>query len=170
MKIQIRNPKSEIAKSDEWRVTGDDRGTCVANSCHVSHVTSHVSAFTLVEMLLVMTIIGILAAIVIPKMVGRSEQARQTAVRADISSIKTALDAFEVDNGFYPRSLQDLFQQPGNAKNWHGPYLENVPQYPWGNPYVYTYPGRHNANSYDLMSVGPDGKSGTDDDIGNWTK
>ena len=78
-------------------------------------------AFTLVEMLLVITIIGILAALVIPKMVGRSEQARQTAVRADLSSIKTALDAFEVDNGYYPKSLQDLLQQPGNAKNWHGP-------------------------------------------------
>jgi general secretion pathway protein G len=127
-------------------------------------------AFTLVEMLLVITIIGILAALVIPKMVGRSEQARQTAVRADLSSVKTALDAFEVDNGYYPKSLQDLLQQPSNAKNWHGPYLENLPQDPWGNPYVYTIPGRHNANSYDLMSVGPVGKAGTDDDIGNWTK
>jgi general secretion pathway protein G len=126
-------------------------------------------AFTLVEMLLVITIIGILAALVIPKMVGRSEQARQTAVRADLSSIKTALDAFEVDNGYYPKSLQDLLQQPNNAKNWHGPYLENVPQDPWGNPYVYYYPGRHNQNSYDLLSVGPDGKEGTEDDIGNWT-
>ncbi|MGA3284972.1 MAG: type II secretion system major pseudopilin GspG [Verrucomicrobiota bacterium] len=127
-------------------------------------------AFTLVEMLLVITIIGILAALVVPKMVGRSEQARQAAAHADISSIKTALDAFEVDNGYYPKRLQDLLQQPSNAKNWHGPYLENVPQDPWGNPYVYTYPGRHNPNGYDLSSVGPDGKAGTDDDIGNWTK
>ena len=128
------------------------------------------NGFTLVEMLLVVTIIGILMAIVVPKMVGRSEQARQTAVRADISAIKTALDAFEVDNGYYPKSLQDLLQQPSNAKNWHGPYLDKVPQDPWSNPYIYTYPGRRNANSYDLMSVGPDGKAGTDDDIGNWAK
>jgi general secretion pathway protein G len=127
-------------------------------------------AFTLVEMLLVITIIGILAALVIPKMVGRSEQARQAAARADLSSVKTALDAFEVDNGYYPKGLQDLLQQPSNAKNWHGPYLDKIPQDPWGNDYVYDYPGKHNANSYDLMSVGPDGKSGTDDDIGNWTK
>jgi general secretion pathway protein G len=126
-------------------------------------------AFTLVEILLVMTIIGILAAIVIPKMVGRSEQARQTAVRADLSSIKTALDAFEVDNGYYPKSLQDLLQQPSNAKNWHGPYLEKVPQDPWSNNYLYYYPGKHNQNSYDLLSVGPDGKEGSEDDIGNWT-
>ena len=78
--------------------------------------------------------------------------------------------AFEVDNGFYPKSLQDLLQQPSNAKNWHGPYLENMPQDPWVNPYVYTYPGRRNPSGYDLYSTGPDGKAGTDDDIGNWTK
>ncbi len=127
-------------------------------------------AFTLVEILLVMTIIAILAALVIPKMVGRSEQARNTAARADISSIKTALDAFEVDNGFYPKSIQDLVTVPSNAKNWHGPYLEKVPSDPWGNAYAYSYPGKHNANSFDLSSVGPDAREGTDDDIGNWTK
>ena len=128
-------------------------------------------AFTLVELMLVVTIIGILAALVIPRIAGRSEQARLTAAQTDIhGGIKTALDAFEVDNGFYPKSLQDLLQQPSNAKNWHGPYLENLPQDPWGNLYVYTYPGRHNANSYDLFSAGPDGKAGTDDDIGNWMK
>ncbi|MGH7991974.1 MAG: type II secretion system major pseudopilin GspG [Limisphaerales bacterium] len=126
--------------------------------------------FTLVEMLLVITIIGILAALVIPKMVGRSEQARQAAAHADLSSIKTALDAYEVDNGFYPKGLQDLIQQPSNAKNWHGPYLDNLPVDPWNNPYVYAYPGRHNPNGFDLSSVGPDGKAGTDDDVGNWSK
>ncbi|HXR49145.1 MAG TPA: type II secretion system major pseudopilin GspG [Candidatus Limnocylindrales bacterium] len=144
MKIQLQNPKSEI------------------RNCR--------RAFTLVEMLLVITIIGILAALVIPKMVGRSEQARQAAAHADLSSIKTALDAYEVDNGFYPKSLQDLIQPPSNAKNWHGPYLDNLPVDPWGNPYVYAFPGRHNPNGFDLSSVGPDGKAGTDDDIGNWTK
>ena len=127
-------------------------------------------AFTLVEMLLVVTIIGILAALVIPKIVGRSEQARATAAHADLSSIKTALDAFEVDNGFYPKGLGDLIQAPGNAKNWHGPYLEKIPQDPWGNNYEYAYPGRHNATGYDLSSDGPDAKAGTDDDVGNWNK
>jgi len=154
MKIQIRNPKSVVAKGDSF---------------HVSRFTFHASAFTLVEMLLVITIIGILAALVIPKMVGRSEQARVTAVHADLSYIKTALDAFEVDNGYYPKNMQDLLQAPNNAKNWHGPYLEKVPQDPWGNNYLYYYPGKHNQNSYDLLSVGPDGKEGSEDDIGNWT-
>ena len=128
-------------------------------------------AFTLFEMLLVVTIIGILAALVLPKIMGRSEQARVTAAHADINGgIKSALDAFEVDNGFYPKSLQDLVQAPGNAKNWHGPYLDKLPVDPWGNPYVYYYPGKHNSGAYDLLSVGPDAREGTDDDIGNWSK
>ncbi|MEI6075416.1 MAG: type II secretion system major pseudopilin GspG [Verrucomicrobiota bacterium] len=127
-------------------------------------------AFTLVEMLLVVTIIGILAALVIPKIVGRSEQARVTAAQADLSSIKTTLDAFEVDNGYYPKSIQDLVLAPNTAKNWHGPYLEKIPQDPWGNNYVYYFPGKHNTGSYDLLSIGPDGKEGTDDDVGNWSK
>ena len=125
--------------------------------------------FTLVEMLLVVTIIGILAALVIPRIAGRGEQARQTAAYTDIhGGIKSALDQFEVDNGFYPKSLQDLVAQPSNAKNWHGPYLDKVPVDPWNNPYIYYYPGKHTANSYDLLSAGPDGKEGTEDDIVSW--
>lgn len=130
-------------------------------------------AFTLVEMLLVITIIGILAALVVPKMMGRSEQARLAAAKSDLSSIKTSLDAFEVDNGYYPKGkngLADLIQMPRDARAWHGPYLDNVPQDPWGNPYIYEYPGKHNPSSYDLYSAGPDGKPGNDDDIGNWQK
>jgi general secretion pathway protein G len=169
MKIQtaIKN-KLPIA---DCRLPIDCRNDATRRNSSIENRKSKiVNGFTLVEMLLVITIIGILAALVIPKMVGRSEQARQTAVRADLSAIKTALDAFEVDNGYYPKSLQDLFQQPNNAKNWHGPYLDKVPQDPWGNNYLYYYPGKHNQNSYDLLSVGPDGKEGSEDDIGNWTK
>ena len=130
-------------------------------------------AFTLVELMLVVMIIGILAALVIPKISGQGERARVTAAHADIhGGIKTALDSFEVDNGFYPKSLQDLIQQPSNARNWHGPYFDppTLPMDPWGNPYVYYYPGKHNPTGYDLLSVGPDGKEGTDDDIVSWTK
>jgi general secretion pathway protein G len=129
------------------------------------------NAFTLVEMLLVVMIIGILAALVIPKIVGRSEQARTTAAVADINGgIKSALGAYEVDNGFYPKSLQDLLVQPANAKNWHGPYLDKLPTDPWGNPYIYYYPGKHSANSYDLLSTGPSGKEGNEDNIVSWAK
>jgi general secretion pathway protein G len=133
--------------------------------------TNLARGFTLVEMMLVVTIIGILAALVIPKIAGKGEQARVTAAQTDIKAgIKTALDSYEVDNGFYPKSLQDLIQQPSNARNWKGPYFDppQLPVDPWGNPYVYYYPGKHNSSSYDLLSVGPDGKEGTDDDIGNW--
>ena len=127
-------------------------------------------AFTLVEIMLVVAILGILAALVIPRIAGKSEEARVTAAHTDIKSgIKTALDEFEIDNGFYPSSLQDLLTQPHNAKNWHGPYLDQLPVDPWGNAYFYSYPGKHNPTGYDLWSAGPDEKSGTSDDIGNWS-
>ena len=125
--------------------------------------------FTLVEIMLVVVIIGILAALVIPKIAGNTERARVTAAQADINGgIKSALGQYEVDIGFYPKSLQDLLVQPGNAKNWHGPYLDKLPVDPWGNPYVYYFPGKHNPSGYDLLSVGPDQKEGTEDDVGNW--
>jgi len=128
-------------------------------------------AFTLVEILLVVVIIGILAALVIPRIAGSSERARVTAATTDINGgIKSALGTYEVDMGAYPKSLQDLISAPGDARNWHGPYLDSLPQDPWGHAYVYTFPGRHLAGSYDLLSTGPDGKAGTDDDIVSWAK
>jgi general secretion pathway protein G len=127
--------------------------------------------FTLVEMLLVVTIIGILAALVIPKIAGTSERARIAAAQADIKGgIRTALDRYEVENGFYPKSLQDLVTRPNDAKNWNGPYLDSIPQDPWQHNYIYVYPGRNNPSGYDLYSMGSDGQDGTADDIGNWTK
>jgi len=130
--------------------------------------------FTLIELLLVLMILGILAAIVVPKFSGRTEQARETAARAQISTFGTALDAFEVDNGYYPKGkdgLQDLFVQPRDARNWRGPYLKTeVPLDPWGSPYIYECPGKQNPSSYDLMSMGPDGREGGDDDITNWAE
>lgn len=126
-------------------------------------------AFTLVEILLVVTIIGILAALVIPKIAGRAQQARIIAANADVmGGISTALNLYEVDNGVFPKSLQDLIQQPAEARNWRGPYLAKVSVDAWGHPYIYSYPGKRNQNSFDLLSTGPDGAEGTDDDIGNW--
>ena len=127
--------------------------------------------FTLTEIMLVVVIIGILAALVIPKIAGSSERARVTAANADINGgIKSALGQYEVDMGNYPRGLQDLITPPGNARNWHGPYFDppKLPLDPWGNPYIYIFPGKHNPNSYDLLSAGPDARQGTEDDIGNW--
>ena len=84
------------------------------------------------------------------------------------STVKSALGAYQVDNGAYPSNLQNLVMQPAGATNWHGPYLDKVPLDPWGNPYIYHFPGTHNITGYDLLSVGPDGKEGTSDDIVNW--
>ena len=129
--------------------------------------------FTLIELLLVLVILGILAAIVVPKFAGRTEQARTTAATTQIATFSTALDAFEVDNGYYPKGkngLQDLVVQPRDTPSWKGPYLKEIPLDPWQHPYVYECPGKHNSNGYDIMSVGPDGRVGGDDDIANWKK
>ena len=126
--------------------------------------------FTLVEILLVVTIIGILAALVIPKIAGRGRDAQIKAAYSDVNGgIKTALGMYEVDTGSYPKSLQDMIQQPSDVKGWKGPYLD--PQNlldPWGHPYVYVIPGRHNPSSYDLYSRGPNNQDGGQDNIGNW--
>lgn len=130
--------------------------------------------FTLIELLLVLVILGVLAAIVVPKFAGRTEQAKITAAQTQIATFGTALDAFEVDNGYYPKGsngLQDLIEQPRDAQNWRGPYLQakgGLPVDPWGNPYIYNCPGKFNTTGYDLSSMGPDGREGTDDDITNW--
>ena len=130
------------------------------------------SAFTLIELLLVLVILGILAAIVVPKFSGRTEQAKLAAAQSQIATLNTALDAFEVDTGYYPKGkngLVDLVQAPRDAQNWRGPYMKNdIPLDPWGHPYIYECPGKHNPSSYDLMSMGPDGRVGTDDDVANW--
>jgi general secretion pathway protein G len=142
---------------------------------HRIQKTQSQRGFTLTEIMLVVVIIGILAALVIPKIAGSGERARITAATADINGgIKSALGQYEVDNGQYPKSLQDLIVPPANAHNWHGPYFDSTPPTlpidPWGNPYIYYFPGKHNVNSYDLFSAGPSGKEGQDDNIVNWAK
>ena len=125
--------------------------------------------FTLVEMLLVLVILATLAAIVYPKVMGRSEQAKITAAATQIAAFKTALDSYEVDNGYFPKGkngMMDLVQPPRDAVSWHGPYLDNIPKDPWGNDYIYECPGRHNPSSYDISSPGPPNKNNP---IGNWT-
>jgi len=131
------------------------------------------SGFTLIELLLVIAILGVLAALIVPKFAGRTEQARQAAAQTDIANIGTQLDAFEVDNGSYPRGkngLNDLVTQPRDAQNWRGPYLKELKNDPWGNPYIYEFPGKNNASGYDLSSMGPNGKANDDDDVTNWTR
>lgn len=129
--------------------------------------------FTLIELLLVLVILGILAAIVVPKFSGRTEQAKETAAKTQIAGFSTALDAYEVDTGGYPKGadgLMNLVQAPSDVQGWKGPYMKDVPADPWGRPYVYVSPGRNNPNSYDLYSLGADGREGSEDDVTNWNK
>lgn len=132
------------------------------------------AAFTLIELLLVLVILAVLAAVVVPKFTKRSEQARITAAKTDISNLGTALSAFEVDNGRYPSSqegLSALSQQPAGLTNWKGPYVgKAVVNDPWGTPYVYRQPGTHNTSEYDLYSFGPDTQEGNADDVTNWSE
>lgn len=131
-------------------------------------------AFTLMELLLVITIISVLAAIVAPRFFGRSQEARIVAARQTITgTFAIAIGLFEQDVGRYPSTdegLQVLIQNP-QIRSWKGPYLQSatVPIDPWGNPYRYAYPSeRTNLEQlYDIVSAGPDGSFGNEDDVTN---
>src|ERR1700709_1528506 len=110
-----------------------------------TRLTRRQNAFTLVEMLLVLVILAVLAAIVIPKFSGRTQQAKEAAAKTQIKSIELALDSYEVDTGGYPQGaagLNSLVDEPNGVQNWKGPYLkQGIPNDPWGNAYIYTCPG-----------------------------
>ena len=132
---------------------------------------SRATAFTLIELLLVLVILAVLAAVVVPKFTGRAEQARIAAAHTGLTALETALDTFEVDAGRYPSTdegLNALLNPPSGVKTWNGPYVKKQPVDPWGNAYVYRYPGQYNARGFDLASSGPDGQEGGADDITNW--
>ena len=125
--------------------------------------------FTLIEIMLVVIILGVLAAMVVPKLTGRSDDARRSVAKTDIeSNLALALDLFETDTGSYPESMDALLKEPAEVTNWKGPYLKKKPLDPWGRAYVYVCPGSHNDGGYDLLSTGKDGVEGTADDITNW--
>jgi general secretion pathway protein G len=129
------------------------------------------SAFTLIELILVVTIIGVLAAMVVPRFVGRGEQAKEARARADIASISLALDLYELDMGQYPTSIEDLAKREPptgvDESQWNGPYLKKgLPKDPWGRTYVFNAESQH-GQDFDLYSLGRDGQPGNDD-IENW--
>lgn len=131
--------------------------------------------FTLIEIMVVVIIIGILAAIVAPNVIGRVDDARVTTARSVISTIESAMKLYRLDNFSYPRTedgIEALITRPSDqtARNWKaGGYLERLPKDPWGTPYQYLNPGNH--GTLDIYSFGADGKPGGDGfnaDIGNW--
>ena len=128
--------------------------------------------FSLIELLLVLVILAVLAAVVIPKFTGRSEQAKVNAAGSDIHAIELAMDAFEIDNGRFPTNdegIRALYERPNDADSWHQYLKRGMPVDPWANDYIYVYPGRYNEEGYDLYSLGPDEQEGTEDDVINWS-
>lgn len=139
---------------------------------------SNEKGFTLLEIIVVVFILGLLAAIVAPKIIGRTDDARIADAKIQIRNFETALKLYKLDNGFYPETsqgLQALVEQPTTGripqKYREGGYLEQktIPDDPWGNPYLYLCPGLH--GDFDIVSFGADGKEGgegKDADIRNW--
>jgi len=134
--------------------------------------------FTLIEMLVVITVIAILASLVTPMVFRNVGDAKLSAARAQVEVFGLALDAYRLDNDYYPstaQGLQALRRTPPGAppaRSWRGPYLKKgVPLDPWGRPYAYRSPGQANPDSYDLVSLGRDGApggTGEDADITSW--
>lgn len=134
--------------------------------------------FSLIELMVVVIILGVLAMYIGPKLMGRTEQAKETQARVQMESLETALKLYKLDNGSYPsteQGLQALVEQPESApmpKKWRrGGYLEKgkVPKDPWGNEFIYLSPGVH--GDFDIVSFGADGASGGEDesrDINSW--
>ncbi len=130
--------------------------------------------FTLVELMLVVVIIGVLAAMVVPRLAGRTEQAKIARAKSDIAAIGLALDLYELDVGHYPLTMEELvakdppstLSEEAKAK-WNGPYLKKgLPNDPWGRAYTFQRESQHHLD-YDLSSLGPDGQPGSDD-VTNW--
>ena len=133
------------------------------------------AAFTLIELMVVVVILGILAGMLVPKLMGRTDEAKAVKAKVDISAIETALKLYRLDNGQYPttgQGLQALVTPPSGSGNWSkGGYLDKgrVPKDPWNNDYVYLSPGSN--NEFDLSSYGADGVAGGEGknkDINNW--
>ena len=134
------------------------------------------SGFTLIEIMVVIVILGLLAALVVPKLIGRTEEAKKTQARVQIRNIEQALGLFKLDNGFYPatdQGIEALIKIPDAGripKNYRKDgYMDRLPKDPWKNPYVYVSPGAH--GDYDISSYGADGTAGgegEDEDINSW--
>lgn len=131
------------------------------------------TAFTLMEVLLVLGIMGIIMAMVVPRVLGRQKHASIDATRVSVEGLTQALRLYSLDHrGRYPNSSENLtvlITNPGSRDaRWRGPYLDRMPQDAWGNDFLFVSPGVKNPETFDISSSGPDGIHGTADDINNW--
>ena|SRR6187455_1904024 len=144
-----------------------------ARTTKTGKAVRYARGFTLMELLLVLVIIGLLAALVGPTIYQRIRPAKQSAAKAQIENFASALDSYYVDMGAYPSSqegISSLRTKPDGAANWNGPYLKKeIPKDPWGTAYVYRAPGRNGG--YEITSYGADGREGGEGDnadINSW--
>jgi len=125
-------------------------------------------AFTLIELMVVILILAILAALVVPNVLGRQGQAKIAKAKSDLAVLAGAIDQFQLDTGRYPTTsegLSSLREQPNGLSGWRGPYLkQELVNDPWGNPYQYTVPGQNGRDGYSVESYGADGAPGGDGD------
>jgi len=133
------------------------------------------AGFTLLEIMVVVIIIGVLAATIIPQFMGTTHDAKVSAAKADVAQLENALERFNLHMDRYPtmdEGLKVLVESPtGEDKKWRGPYIKLLRPDPWGNPYQYRVPGMHHATTFDVWSRGADGQDGGEGpnaDIGNW--
>lgn len=125
--------------------------------------TNRKQGFTLIELLIVMVILGLLASLVAPTMFSKVSSSKVKTAEAQMQMLVTSMDAYRLDNGRYPNSLNDLRTPPSESTSWDGPYLpKSVPLDPWGNPYIYSADG--GENEFLLMSYGADGKQGGEEE------
>ena len=136
--------------------------------------TRRQAGVTLIEMMVVVTIIALFAALVLPRMMGQADKAKRATASAQINSYLTALGSYKLDTGVYPtteQGLKALRDKPENVNNWQGPYTQKeIDNDPWGHPYVYRFPGEH-GDDPDIISYGADGQQGGDGinaDIVSW--
>jgi len=135
------------------------------------HRRERTAGFTLMEVLLVLVILVVLASMAVNVFWGTQEKADKQAAATQVGLYARALDHFRLDMKKYPGNLQELIQKPGDAaaaNRWAGPYMDRIAKDPWDREYHYASPGKHNTNSFDVWSAGPDGQDGSADDIGNW--
>ncbi len=134
--------------------------------------TSFAAAFTLIELLLVLAILGTLMAMTVPNLMGRQETANVDVTQGSIAGVEQALQMYQLDHkGKLPAGrdgLKMLVQPHSRDPRWRGPYLDQLPVDAWGQEFVLIIPGKRNPQKYDIVSAGPDQIMGTDDDMGNW--